>query len=157
MPLSLHAAFVPTALQVVQAINKLIDKAETWCGETGCPEGDLFATRRLCAAGAVDCLQVDATRCGGYTGWLRAAAVAAAHGLQVSAHCAPNLHAPVGAAASNARHLEWFHDHARIEAAVLEGALDPTGGWVEPDRSAPGHGFVFLPERADELAGRGHR
>ena len=140
-------------LDQLAALRALVEP-EVAAGEYS---GDLFATRRLCAAGAVDCLQVDATRCGGYTGWLRAAAVAAAHGLQVSAHCAPNLHAPVGAAASNARHLEWFHDHARIEAAVLEGALDPTGGWVEPDRSAPGHGFVFLPERADELAGRGHR
>jgi L-alanine-DL-glutamate epimerase-like enolase superfamily enzyme len=116
--------------------------------------GDLFATRRLCESGAVDCLQVDATRCGGYTGWLRAAAVAAAYGLQVSAHCAPNLHAPVVGATTNARHLEWFHDHARIEGAVLDGALDPAGGSVEPDRSAPGHGYVFLPQRADELAGR---
>jgi L-alanine-DL-glutamate epimerase-like enolase superfamily enzyme len=115
--------------------------------------GDLFATRRLCEAGAVDCLQLDATRCGGYTGWLRAAAVAAAYGLQVSSHCAPNLHAAVAGAAINARHMEWFHDHVRIEAAVLDGALDPAGGWVAPDRSAPGHGFTFLPERADELAG----
>jgi L-alanine-DL-glutamate epimerase-like enolase superfamily enzyme len=32
---------------------------------------------RMCAAGAVDCLQADATRCGGVTAWLRAAAVAA--------------------------------------------------------------------------------
>jgi hypothetical protein len=47
MPLSLHAAFVPTALQVVHATNKLIDKAETWCGDAGCPEGDLFATRLI--------------------------------------------------------------------------------------------------------------
>ena len=43
----------------------------------------------MCAAGAVDCLQADATRCGGITEWLRVAAVAAAHGLEVSGHCAP--------------------------------------------------------------------
>ena len=47
MPLSLHAAFVPTALQVVQATAKLIDKAEEWCGETSCGEEDLFATRLI--------------------------------------------------------------------------------------------------------------
>jgi hypothetical protein len=47
MPLSLHAAYVPTALQVVHATIKLIDKAEAWCGETSCPEGDLFSTRLI--------------------------------------------------------------------------------------------------------------
>lgn len=45
MPLSLHAAFVPTAVQIVAATAKLIDKAEEWCGEAGCGEADLFATR----------------------------------------------------------------------------------------------------------------
>lgn len=43
---------------------------------------------RMVAAGAVDCLQIDVTRCGGYTSWLRAAAVAGAQGLEISAHCA---------------------------------------------------------------------
>lgn len=116
--------------------------------------GDLFATRRLCEAGAVDCLQIDATRCGGYSGWLRAAAVAAAYGLEVSAHCAPTLHAHVAAATPNARHLEWFHDHARIERAVFDGFLDPSGGSVRPDRTAPGHGLTFLPDEADRMSAR---
>ena len=31
------------------------------------------------------------SRCGGITEWLRVAAVAAAHGLQISGHCAPHL------------------------------------------------------------------
>ena len=43
---------------------------------------------RMVGADAVDCLQVDVTRCGGYTSWLRAAALAGAYGLEVSAHCA---------------------------------------------------------------------
>ncbi|GAB3893429.1 glycoside hydrolase family 15 protein [Kibdelosporangium lantanae] len=47
-------------------------------------------------APVVDCLQVDVTRCGGYTEWARAAAVAAAAGIEVSAHCAPNLSAHAG-------------------------------------------------------------
>ena len=55
---------------------------------------DLTYFGRMCAvAGPVDCLQVDVTRCSGVTEWLRPAAVAAAHGLDVSAHCAPALHA----------------------------------------------------------------
>jgi L-alanine-DL-glutamate epimerase-like enolase superfamily enzyme len=38
----------------------------------------------------VDCLQIDVTRCGGITGFLRAAAVAAAHGLDVSTSPLPH-------------------------------------------------------------------
>ena len=90
----------------------------------------------MCAAGAVDCLQADVTRCGGITEWLRVAAVAAAHGLEISGHCAPHLHAHVAAATPNLRHLEWFHDHVRIEHLLFDGALDPGGGTVRPDRSA---------------------
>ena len=74
---------------------------------------ELDEATRLCAV--VDCLQLDATRCGGYTGWLRGAAVAQAHHLDVSAHCAPSLHACVAAAIPNLRHVEWFIDHARLE------------------------------------------
>ena len=79
-------------------------------------------------AGAVDCLQIDVTRCGGYTTWLRAAAVAGAQGLEVSAHSAPNLHAHVGLSVPHIRHIEYFHDHHRIETILFDGALDPQGG-----------------------------
>jgi L-alanine-DL-glutamate epimerase-like enolase superfamily enzyme len=48
---------------------------------------DYFA--RMVGADAVDCVQADVTRCGGYTIWLRAASVAAAHNLQISGHCGP--------------------------------------------------------------------
>jgi len=80
---------------------------------------DVYDAARL--APVVDCLQLDATRCGGYTGWLRCAAVAAAHNLQVSAHCAPALHIPVAAAVPNLRHLEYFIDHVRLEPLLLQG------------------------------------
>lgn len=94
----------------------------------------------LCSA--VDCLQIDATRCGGITEWQRVAALAAAHHLEVSAHCAPWLHAAVGAATPNLRHLEWFHDHARIETRYFEGAKLPVDGVIRPDPTAPGHGLA---------------
>ena len=55
--------------------------ADVTAGEYGY---DLPYFARMVGAGAVDCLQVDVTRCGGISEWLRAAAVAAAHGLQVS-------------------------------------------------------------------------
>ena len=102
---------------------------------------DLPYFARMVAAQAVDCLQVDVTRCGGVTEFLRAAAVAAGSGLQVSAHCAPNLHAHVCAAVPNLRHLEYFHDHVRIEQMFFDGALDPVGGALRPDTSRVGLGL----------------
>ena len=101
----------------------------------------LADSARLLAAGAVDCLQLDVTRCGGISEFLRGAALAAAHSMQVSGHCAPNLHAHVGAAVPNLRHVEYFHDHQRIERLMFDGALDPTGGELTPDPGRPGLGL----------------
>jgi L-alanine-DL-glutamate epimerase-like enolase superfamily enzyme len=100
----------------------------------------LADSARLLDAGAVDCLQLDATRCGGITGFLQGAALAAARSTDISAHCAPNAHAHVASAAANLRHIEYFHDHQRIEQLLLDGALDPTGGTLTPDLSRPGLG-----------------
>ena len=94
----------------------------------------------------LDCLQLDATRCGGYTGWLRGAALAGAHNLQVSAHCAPSLHAPVAAAVPNLRHVEWFADHARLEPLLAAGTPEVSGGALHPDATAPGHGMSLRPD-----------
>jgi L-alanine-DL-glutamate epimerase-like enolase superfamily enzyme len=128
-------------------------RAEVAAGEYGHSLADL---RRLCTAKAVGCLQIDVTRCGGITEFLRAAAVAAAHGLDVSAHCAPNLHAPLLAAIPNARHVEWFHDHERIENMLFEGALTPRAGRVRLHRDRPGLGLHPRPEpaagRSDAMA-----
>ncbi len=103
----------------------------------------LADSARLIGAGAVDCLQIDVTRCGGISEFLRGAALAAAHNLQVSGHCAPNLHAHVGAAVPNLRHVEYFHDHQRIEGMFFDGTLDPSGGAMRPDPDRPGHGLVL--------------
>jgi L-alanine-DL-glutamate epimerase-like enolase superfamily enzyme len=97
----------------------------------------------MCAAGAVDCLQADVSRCGGITEWLRVAAVAASYGLDISGHCGSHLHAHVAAATPNLRHLEWFHDHVRIESMFFDGTLDPSGGTIRPDPAAPGHGLTL--------------
>jgi L-alanine-DL-glutamate epimerase-like enolase superfamily enzyme len=101
----------------------------------------LADSARLIGAGAVDCLQLDVTRCGGITEFLRGAALAAAHSTQVSGHCAPNLHAHVGAAVPNLRHVEYFHDHQRIERLLFDGTLDPQGGTLAPDPDQPGLGL----------------
>jgi L-alanine-DL-glutamate epimerase-like enolase superfamily enzyme len=101
----------------------------------------LADSARLLTAGAVDCLQLDVTRCGGITEFLRGAALAAAHNTQVSAHCAPNLHAHCAAAVPNLRHVEYFHDHQRIERMFFDGVLDPHGGVLTPDPGRPGLGL----------------
>lgn len=111
--------------------------ADVTAGEYG---HDLAYFEQMAAAGACDCLQVDVTRCGGYTPWSRICAVAAAHGLEVSGHCAPNLHAPVASATPNLRHLEWFHDHARIEAMLFEPLADLAAGAIRL-ADHPGHGL----------------
>ncbi len=98
---------------------------------------------KMLAAGAVDCIQADATRCGGITVWRQVAALAAAHNLEISGHCAPNLHAHVAASAINLRHVEYFHDHHRIETELFDGTLPPTGGHMVPDRGQPGHGLTL--------------
>lgn len=115
-------------------------EADVTAGEYGT---DIYYFRRMCAAGAVDCLQADASRCGGITEFLRVAAVAASYGLQVSSHCGPHLHAHVAAAIANFRHMEWFHDHVRIESMFFDGTLDPSGGVIKPDDSAPGNGLTL--------------
>ncbi|NEW74888.1 hypothetical protein G4H13_32135 [Streptomyces rapamycinicus] len=104
---------------------------------------------QMLAAGAVDCLQADVTRCGGITVWLRAAALAHGRGLEISGHCAPHAHAHAAASVPNLRHLEWFHDHVRIERLLFDGALAPDGGSLTPGHDgAPGLGLTLNGERA---------
>lgn len=111
---------------------------------------DLGYFQRMCAAGAVDCLQADLTRCGGVTAWLEVAAVAAAHHVDLSGHCAPHLHAHAAAATPGLRHLEYFHDHARIEDMLFDGTLDPAGGVLVPG-DEPGLGLCFREADAERF------
>lgn len=97
--------------------------------------------RRLLDAGAIDVLQADATRCLGISGFLQAATLAAAHGLDISAHTAPSLHVHVCCALANVRHIEWFHDHVRIEQMLFDGAAVHERGLLRADRDRPGLGL----------------
>ncbi|TFV91523.1 hypothetical protein E4K72_20480 [Oxalobacteraceae bacterium OM1] len=97
--------------------------------------------RRMLDAQAVDVLQADATRCGGITGFLSAAALCEAYGVPLSSHCAPSLHTPLCCAAPAAIHLEYFHDHARIEHMLFEGAPEPADGMLSPFRDRAGLGL----------------
>jgi L-alanine-DL-glutamate epimerase-like enolase superfamily enzyme len=104
---------------------------------------DLFYFRRMLDAGAVDVLQADATRCGGITGYLRVGALCESHCLPLSAHCAPALHLHPSCSLPSFRHLEYFHDHERIENLLFDGAAIPTEGTLRPDLSRPGMGLEF--------------
>jgi L-alanine-DL-glutamate epimerase-like enolase superfamily enzyme len=101
----------------------------------------VYDFRRLAEAGAVDVLQADATRCGGVTGFLRAAAIADAFSLPLSAHTAPALHVHLGCACARALNVEYFHDHARIESLLFDGAPAPINGLLRPDLTRPGLGL----------------
>lgn len=45
MPISLYDAVVPSNLQILRAVDALLDKAEAFCGEQGRAEGDLIDAR----------------------------------------------------------------------------------------------------------------
>lgn len=109
---------------------------------------DVYDAARLVPV--VDCLQLDTTRCGGYTGFLAGAALAASANREVSAHCAPSLHAPVALAVPNVRHVEWFADHARLEPVLFENVPVVQDGRLTMASDAPGHG-MRLSDRAAEF------
>ncbi len=98
--------------------------------------------QQMLDAGAVDCLQADVTRALGISGLLRVAALCDARSIDLSLHCAPQVSAQVGTAIWHLRHLEYFHDHVRIEGMAFDGVLSPEpGGVLRPDRSRPGLGL----------------
>jgi L-alanine-DL-glutamate epimerase-like enolase superfamily enzyme len=113
-----------------------LTRIEIAAGEYG---HDVWYFERL--APVVDVLQADVTRCAGITEWLRIAAVAAAHNLELSSHTAQSLHAHPACAIQNLRHLEYFFDHHRVERILFDGVLDPKEGLLRPDPSVPGNGL----------------
>jgi L-alanine-DL-glutamate epimerase-like enolase superfamily enzyme len=100
----------------------------------------------------VDVLQLDVTRCGGITGLLAASGVASAQGVDISAHCAPAISAHAFCAVERRRHLEWFHDHVRVEAMLFDGVLEPEDGVLVPDRSRPGNGLELKRQEVERWA-----
>jgi L-alanine-DL-glutamate epimerase-like enolase superfamily enzyme len=106
----------------------------------------LFDAERLLSADAVDVLQSDVTRCGGVTELLRIDGVCRAHGVPFSGHCAPAASAHACCAMESVKHLEYFHDHVRVESLLFEGTLDPDGGALVPDDRRPGLGLELRSE-----------
>lgn len=143
----------PVSSDDLEGLRLLRDRApagmDIAAGEYGY---DAVYFERMLAAGAVDVLQADATRCGGVSGFLQAAALSSAHAIPLSAHTAPSVHAHLCCALPNARHLEYFHDHVRIEEMCFEGVLKPKGGKLRPDLTRPGLGLDFRREEMRRYA-----
>jgi L-alanine-DL-glutamate epimerase-like enolase superfamily enzyme len=116
---------------------------EVSVGEYGFTADDF---RRVITAEAADVLQADATRCG-ITGFLQAATLCLAHHLPLSSHCAPSLHLPVCCAVPCLRHMEYFHDHVRIEQMLFDGAARAEEGMLRPDLDRPGLGLELKPDQ----------
>jgi len=108
--------------------------------------------RRMLDAKAVDVIQADITRCGGVTAWLQIAALASAHHVDLSGHCAPSCHLHAACAAPRFRHLEWLHDHVRIEHMLFDGAPRVHEGAIHPDLTRPGVGLEFKERDAAKFA-----
>ncbi len=97
---------------------------------------------------AVDVQQADVSRCGGVTGFLAAGYLCDTFHIDLSGHCAPSLHLHVACAVPRFRHLEWFHDHVRIEQMLFDGAPNIVNGCIRPDASRPGLGLEWKAQDA---------
>lgn len=133
-------------LEGLSEVRSLVDP-DVAAGEYGY---DLAYFSRMAGAGAVDVLQADVSRCAGITEWMRAAGVAAGHGLQISGHCAQQLHLHPACAVQNLRHLEYFADHERVDALLFDGVVVPRDGELAPDLSRVGHGLELRAGAAEE-------
>jgi L-alanine-DL-glutamate epimerase-like enolase superfamily enzyme len=107
--------------------------------------------RAMLDAKAVTVLQADCTRCGGISGFLNAAAICWAHNIPLSSHCGPSMHLHVCCSVPRAVHMEFFHDHARIERMFFDGFCEPVLGCMVPDLSRPGMGLELKEKDASRF------
>lgn len=106
---------------------------------------------RMLNAEAVTVLQADATRCGGISGFLDAGALCWAANTPLSSHCGPSMHLHVCCAVPRAIHMEFFHDHVRIERMFFDGFCEPINGVMSPDRTRPGMGLTLKEKDAERF------
>jgi L-alanine-DL-glutamate epimerase-like enolase superfamily enzyme len=99
--------------------------------------------RDMLGAQSVDVLQADIGRCAGITEWLRVAATAAALKTPLSGHCQPTLHLHAATVPPNLRHLEYFHDHVRVDHMLFDGVVEPVDGALRPIEDRPGLGLTL--------------
>jgi L-alanine-DL-glutamate epimerase-like enolase superfamily enzyme len=143
----------PVSSDDLEGLRWIRDRApasvEIAAGEYGY---ELLYFDQMIAAGAVDVLQADATRCCGITGFLKTSALCESRSIPLSAHCAPSLHIALGCALLPMRHLEYFFDHVRIESMLFDGFAPPRDGALRPDLSRPGIGVELKIRDAERYA-----
>ncbi|WP_454859226.1 enolase C-terminal domain-like protein [Rhizobium binxianense] len=93
---------------------------------------------RTVTTGAADLVMPDAAKIGGASAWLRAAAIAAAHGTPMSSHLFPEISAHMLAVTPTAHFLEYV-DWA---APVLNEPVEVVDGFVTASER-PGHGMSW--------------
>jgi mandelate racemase len=106
------------------------------------PEGMLSALN----AGACDYVMPDVARIGGVTGWMQAAALAAAKGIEMSSHLMPEVSAQLLSATPTAHWLEYV-DWAD---ALLQDPLRIADGKVLTSQS-PGSGIAWDEDKIRKL------
>ena len=143
----------PVSSEDLEGLRLLRDRApvgmEIAAGEYG---DDAPYFRRMLEAGAVDVLQADVTRCGGITELLRVGALCRAHNLPLSLHCGPAIHLHPATALEQFLHLEYFHDHVRIEHMLFDGVVEPRDGDLIPDLERSGNGLELKRTDAERYA-----
>jgi L-alanine-DL-glutamate epimerase-like enolase superfamily enzyme len=112
----------------------------------------LYNFAQIIDAQAADVLQADATRCGGFSGMLAVDGLCQAKMIPLSTHCAPYVTLHAAMACKMMRHMEYFHDHVRIEQRFFDGTPDPVDGALQPDLQRPGIGLEFKTADAEQYA-----
>jgi L-alanine-DL-glutamate epimerase-like enolase superfamily enzyme len=102
---------------------------------------DIYYFRTMLEAISVDVLQADATRCRGFTGFIEVSTLSKAFNIPLSSHCAPSLHLHVCLSQRDVCHMEYFHDHVRIEKLFFEGFPRLMNGCLYPHLDRFGHGL----------------
>ncbi|HLQ92610.1 MAG TPA: enolase C-terminal domain-like protein [Xanthobacteraceae bacterium] len=98
------------------------------------------------AAGACDYVMPDVGRIGGVTGWLQAAGIAAAHGIEMSSHLHPETSVHLLAASPTAHWIEYV-DWAD---AILQEPLQVKDGAITAP-NWPGTGIAWSEEKLRRL------
>ncbi len=112
-----------------------------------------FGARDLVMAGAVDVLQLDGTRAGGFTEMLKIGAIAQAWNLKFAPHAMENIHIHLISAFSNALYLERLIMFEEVTSNVFKNPPVPKDGYMYiPD--LPGLGLElnmdFIKERDEK-------
>jgi L-alanine-DL-glutamate epimerase-like enolase superfamily enzyme len=143
----------PVSSDDLDGLRLLRDRAPTGmeiaAGEYGYDAGYF---RRMLAAGAVDVQQADVTRCGGITELLRVDGLCRSWCVPLSLHCGPAIHLHPALALEQLAHLEYFHDHIRIEQLLFDGVVQPRDGKLFADVQRPGNGLELKAAEAERYA-----